>query len=692
MGSTETKNSKSNRIEQGVYPSLLPNLGNESMVAFNSVDVIREIPTQATSNLPESLQEKPYLKAEILVTTITPDYPVPIYFSSKYVLADTQKFLENEDPTKMRRGFSKARTMFAIVDSSDGHVSGLIPPIIFEEWEDDQGNPYLLVADGNNRLYHRFSNHPDKSFEVIIVKNIPDRYRPVYDPVNYSEVKVLPKAPPLKERRMFSRNFNPATYQDNRPDFSLFGSQGPRSSLAERIVNSSHRRLIEIADESQINKVLMEKIRQGFEGYAPPPPDTITAPKLEQRLPQIVDFERVVPICDTLGAAVFDIKYSPETQGKFKAITVTAEEFARHSVRGVTLLPPEADIKFHAPKTLPGEFRITPDVLTGLNNSIADSNISLPELKLASSSNPFAQEVSGFRIWKENSRFYSVVVLELENGLEVPIVLNRYEKDEQGNDVSGSIFVIDDGAHNRFLTFHFREMIGLNQLETPRMFGFDLARLVNNVGKKIAGGIDIYRKIEIQNYGLDNSPVTFYLCGTLLPYWEHVAQPVFGLYKQTVEIDTLGKLSSRTIHNHIVSGAISDSITIASLTLSQMVGQELFLSKKYKDHHIVMEKIFDPFLGPRLTLPRLPISLQDPTTYQFTDLGKSINVQYPRSLDWETFNQNISQEACLTSVPLRDLQEMIIGGRIDHTSIAHLSTLLRRQNVWVFSPQQKYPF
>lgn len=650
---------------------------------LDSINALRLVPTQETSHNLYNF-ESPYKNAEISKVEIDPkNPPFPLKFSATYALESSLTALNQIDDLVVKNtgnSLSELEDILVIKDK-EGEEVYRIGPIIFEKYFDETGNPFLMVAEGNNRLFRNLKYYPEQKFNAIIIEGVEKKYQPTFSPVDISEVVLLSEAPPLNQRRHLLPHVNPATYQDHLPDLSIFGDSGPRSSSAEKILNLSLKPLI--PEKLPVNQELIDKIRFGFSGYAPPPVESITVPKLEDDLPEVVDFNGVSEICPTLGSADFVIKFSPEVLGNFKAIIKTQEEFENTATIGTALIS-SAQAKNFSPYNMAasGEFNISSEIISQINEHSHNLDLGLPKINIATSKNHSAPEVVSHRIWDKNKKYYSVIVLELSNGKEIPIVLNHSKKDENAQDCFGTVILIRDPFGKLVLTNHHREMIGLSQVESPRMFGFDKTRLEHDVG------IDTVRLSHLKNSvviassnSIDNSPIEFRQYEINGPDTVSISS-IYDIYNQTKEVSIPGRLSSRTSHEYIINGTMGDSLTISAITLNQLRHQELVFNPKFAGQSVLFERVFDPLNGPMLIMPRLPLLFADRFSSQHTDLGKSLDVTFSRLLDFKTITSLEGHN--FVPVPVEKLAEMALSGKIDYLSLSHLSVLLRRKEVWSF--------
>lgn len=660
-----------------------------SELSFKTIDALsalKSVPTQETSNHLYSF-EYPYENTNITKVEINPkDPPFPLKFSATYVLESSQETINQIDKiiTKNTGNSLSELSDILVINDKEGEEVYRIAPIIFEKYYDENNNPYLIVADGNNRLFRNLRYFPEKNFQAIIVEGVKAKYQPTFDPVDLSEVVLLSEAPSINQRRHLHSNVNPATYQDHLPDFSFFGDSGPRSSSAEKILNLSLKALV--PEELPINQDLIDKIRFGFSDYAPPPVESITAPKLEDGLPEVVDFNGVSKICSTLGSADFVIKFSPEVSGNFKAIIKTKAEFENTATIGTAIINPGQAKNFSPYNTAAtGEFNISPELISQINEHSHDLDLGLPKINVATSKNHSAPEVINHRIWDKNKKYYSIIILELSNGKEIPIILNHSKKDEQGQDCFGTSVAIRNAYSNIVLSQHHREMIGLSQVETPRMFGFDKTRLEHELGEDTVSFLKLDKKIKLNScHSIDNSPIDFRLYD--IEYPDHKIMDSFeGIYEQSKEVSRPGRLFPREAHNYIKDGKLGDTLTIATITLNQLQHRELYLNPKFRGQSVLFERVFDPLNGPTLIMPRLSLSFADRFSSQHTDLGKSLDVTFSRLLDFKTISSLEGHN--YVPIPVEKLAEMALSGKIDYLSLSHLSVLLRRNDVWCYQRQ-----
>jgi len=228
-------------------------------------------------------------------------------------------------------------------------------------------------------------------------------------------------------------------------------------------------------------------------------------------------------------------------------------------------------------------------------------------------------------------------------------------------------------------------MIGLSQIETPRMFGFDKTRLEHELGEDTVSFINLDKKIKLNSCNsIDNSPIDIRLYD--IEIQNHKVMDSFdGIYEQTKEVSRPGRLFPREAHNYIVEGKFGDTLTITTITLNQLQHHELYLNPNFRGQSVLFERVFDPLNGPTLIMPRLPLSFADRFSSQHTDLGKSLDVTFSRLLDFKTISSLDGHN--FVPVPVEKLAEMALAGKIDYLSLSHLSVLLRRNNVWKYQRQ-----
>jgi len=649
------------------------------------IKLLQDLPSQKTHN--HKFMDCPYSAVDIQFQTIDPLHPpLPIKFSATYVLEDSLAKLEQIDRQLLEGDscLSDIEGLTTHLDST-GQEDWQATPIILERWTDASGQDYLMVADGNNRLYWQLVSHPERKFNVVIISKIDKIYQPVYQPVDLDEIKLVEIAPALHERRKFKGPVNIATYQDNRPDFSVFGSQGSRSTDDEKVAYISARTLVEKSTPISFEKTkLIAQIREGFRGFAPPPVETMISPTVEQGLPEITGFRGVKDLSQTLGVATFNITFPPDHTGIFRALVKTAEEYKKTATRATAIIEPG---KNFFPITLPpgqllnGEFSIHPPILRRLTSQMSDLNIGITELHLASSGNPDAPRVVDWDIYSEAGKYYSVTTLRLSDGKDISIVLNRPQLDEQGKTSSGAVVNITTEWGSQVLVFHHRELIGLSQLEFPRMFQFDKQRLIHLLGDEAVSNVQQTGATTLSStHAIDNSAINFMFCRLKSSGPGHF-NTTERYYQQSTECERPILGDPRWIHRQILGGQISDAITVAAITLDQLRSGDLSCSDRFDDHFVVFEQVFDPFHGPRLIMPRLPLSMYDRFSLLSTDLGKSPDVSFSRLFPAKTIC-DVDSTSSFVQFPIKNLKDLILSGGLDYISLAHLSILLRRSRIW----------
>lgn len=649
------------------------------------VEILRNLPTQETSN--HRFKEHPYYTAEISLETIDPTRPpIPIMFSATYVKEQSLERIEQIDRALLQDNQNISTIEGHIVHyESHGEIDWQITPIIFEEWHDDQGKPFLMVAEGNNRLYWQMVSHPERKFQAVIIKKIDSKYKPVYSPVKLDEIKIVDVPPPISQRRKFSGQVNLATYQNNCPDFFIFGSSGPRSDDDEKITFIAQTPLITPEPPISQEKIeLWEKIKRLYDGFAPPPKEAIVLPKVNQGLPEIVNIRGVEDLGGGLGMATFDVIFPPNHPGIFRALTKTKANYTQTATRGTAVINSHDQsfpLDLPTSQLLDGEFTYSPEILAKLNNDLVDLETGLPILTLAKSKNPQAPQIESWEINTDASNYYTVIVLQLSNRKEIPLVLNRPVIGRDGQPCFGTVAQIVTDLGSQIFTFRHRELIGVSLPEELRMFGYDEERFAHLLGRKYLNNLIHLRSTTLgSTHSIDNSPVVFSLFG--LRSLEGLRlESLDTLYRGSVE-NNLPVLSSvRETHRLILGGQISDALTICGITLDQLKSDELQPPPNIEDFAIVMEKVFDPFSGTRLIVPRLPLSLYDRFSSMFTDLGKSTDVTFSRQLPVKTLT-GLDNSSSFIQVGLKQLLDEINNGRVDYLSLAHLSVLLRRARIW----------
>lgn len=656
---------------------------------YNAAQVVRHVPTQETANLLKN-QEHPYENAQVTTVIINPqEPPLPIKFSATYVLEPGLRKIEQLDNfLEERTGKTIAQTGdLTIVRDPFGQEQCRVAPIILERWTDENGESFLMVADGNTRLYHYLSKTPPEAFSALIVDGINEKYRPVFKPVDIEDVVVTNTAPPLEKKRRMPELYNPSTYQNNRPDFAIFGSQGPRSTAEEIINNAAIRPIVD--QERSPKDGLNQKIRRGFQGYAPPPHELVTATSVLDGVPEILDFDGITHVSQTLGMANFVVDYGTGESHNFRLLVKSREAYEQTATRGTVVLSPEQANSFLGSTTRPaGEFVISEEMVSSINQDILGNDIDIPPQHFASTGSENAPRVVGAQIDVQNSRFYTTIVLNLSDGHDVTVVLNRPRKDDRGRLNFGTVTTVRDQDGDTLLGYRFREGIGAGELEAFRMYSHDRAKLIKDFGVKVADTLIPQSSVQIHGGGsIDNTPTTFDSYLTTAPKSVvHEIPEAVRAFVGVAESSPPGRLTPEEVHRFITEGKISDAITVTALTIDQLRHGEIQLNPQFQESFVLMEEIFDPIEGQKLVMPRLPIQLCDRFTAINVDMGKTLDIEFPsKELSISEFSSR-KNDMRLVPVPVRDIAQMVQDGKIDYVSLAHMSIQLRRSSIWKYSP------
>jgi len=659
---------------------------------YNAVQVVKQVPTQETVNFQVG-QEHPYENAQITLGIINPEEPpLPIKFSATYVLeSGLQKIDQLDTFLEERTGKTIAQTEdLTIVRDPFGQEQCRVAPIIFEKWTDENGQPYLLVADGNTRLYHYLSKTPPESFCAIIVEGVAEKYRPVYKPVDVEDVVVTTAAPPLEKKRRMPQKYNPASYQNNRPDFTIFGSQGPRSSAEEMINNSTQRPLVE-QTMGEPKPELADKIKRGFDGYAPPPHEMITVPRASDNVAEVLDFRGITPVCKKFGMANFVTDYGDGVAHDFKLLVKTKEAYEATATRGTLVVDNVTAEKFaNSSVPITDEFSISPQMQEAVVSEMSQHDVGIPTFQLASSENPSSPRVIEIAVDNQNNAFYSTIILRLSNQKEVPIVLNRPKLDNRGRLNFGTVTLVRDQAGDVLLGYRHREPLGVAQLEAFRMYGFNASRLARDLGQEIVSMLEPVSTNTIAGLAsVDNTPTTFDIYKTnasssateKIPRTSHT-------YVDFSESTPPIRMSADQVHQFIAEGRFGDAVTIAALTINQLSNNEIDIDPQFEDSSIIMEEVFNPLSGNQLVVPRLPLNLADRFSPMNVDMGKTLDIEYSSKELTVQQLESVSSEKRLVPLKLSQIKELVLSGKIDYNSLAHLSVLLRRQGVWKLANHQ----
>lgn len=476
----------------------------------------------------------------------------------------------------------------------------------------------------------------------------------------------------------------------NKKDFSVITS--PMGN--KHPVTRYHRWAGEIFGKKV--KSTFEKIKRRFElsGIKPP-----SRGEMVNNAPYAVgEVENIIPIANNelfLAIQKYDSYYvaqrtghsKRELQGRYGYLVES--EAKREKEGNMLFITADTKVEDNTPQKIP--YFVNPKVIETISQKTDVADILCQNLqKMASEPKPGQVEITNVKIIDQNKKYFTIVVLQDQNGHEYPVVL--YKSNRKGS--AGGTFVIQEGDHyqlveNRRVITRPRENINVDaksELETFRDWFDDETAIAQETGLKSFQ----YERTPLANIRHDSTTDLATVNMSVLkkipqPEWANVAIDSLLPQKEAEDdLETINRGISLSGRECVSSFGtlIRDSMTTVAISLSEMQAGKMRLNKDRSGVNIVMEKAFDIATGEYVyRMPRGPRDVGNEIGNLYQDSGKSridrkVSIAKVDGTKLSTTAENI---VSFTAV---ELDQMIRSAKFDDITTAGLIVGMVNQGIY----------
>ena len=635
--------------------NLFPLQPQENHGSRDIADVVRQSVTKSN--------ERPYGNANGGIYSVSPeDIPILVRPTTTYLNNHAFENLYYLDINLRLQGIDLFNlTDVAIFrDLLTDSPAYIAPPIL----EKNNDGTYSVV-DGHHRLYLAMLFHIP--INCYVVEGFDQQHRNPYQPLNWDDIQRFDGAPDNLKKHQIMPGHDP----DDVVEMSLAGDKGSRLHGLIKERDDFHQ------DPTRGPKELVRRINR-----------VLRELKVPGLFPSAVDREaelhvesvsEVIPIDNNFFLPVINIskKLDDGSPHRLKYIPIAeTSSKAGNPANLVVLTSREQPFLEESPPA--GELSIPEEIRAQINDILYQRGQNRIAPFDNRDLNPFCPQVNNFHFIDINDKFYSILVLELEDGRSSGFLSNRREP---ATHREGTTFVIRTPEDQIIFVQHYRELFGLTFLEVPREFGFDLERIRHEIGYNLStdtAGVN-HNVPENRQWGnTDNTIFSVKLSpGQSRQANTIVSDKYYGEGCQVVEH------TDSEIHQMIAAGEVGCDFTNTAITIDQLNSGKLVINPDQATKlFVILEKFYSPLRSRYYFRPPKAKNGSGQRLGKNTFQNTGTALMYNHT---EVDNNlgSLPYEKCYQSFSIAQAVEMMKNGKLDLTSIATLSTVFRNRGLLI---------
>lgn len=336
-----------------------------------------------------------------------------------------------------------------------------------------------------------------------------------------------------------------------------------------------------------------------------------------QELPYIEKTLDVIKLTDSLSMPIISAIFGYNENGKpikgqFAPLMFTEQYHQQKGNLQVVIC--SKDSQNYGPQPKPqGEINISKDLLLEINEQLSSrGRKNLPENLTEKKSD--AEKIVSYQIFDQNSRFYTVLVMETTFGHKIPLLFNRLGSD--GSDGEVSVIKLADNSYGMVSVP--RPLFGKIGIEAPRGMADKGLNKFRELSEEM--GVNVTKEDFVSHFKMMQDPTTdnvtpdfnvinFHKLKEISKSEDLVNQSSDG-FESTLPFKT----SADTILRLLKTKDIYDAHTIAGVLTAMLINDDLVINPMIKDEAgnnfgVILDEVFLPQTGKyHLVIPRGPIN------------------------------------------------------------------------------------